>query len=380
MIHQDQLDKLVNLRHWLHQNPELSGKENNTIDRLCRYLDGIHPDIEKVRIGKGLLVVINGQAEGPTTMIRAELDALPIHEESALPYQSMNPGISHKCGHDGHMCMVIGLAQLLSDQPPAMGRVILLFQSAEETGQGARWMLEDPEFKQYQPDFNFALHNLPGHELGKVLLRKNTFCAASVGMKIKLKGHTAHASHPENGKSPAHAMARLAGLVVEIPQAEGAFQNFVLTTLTHMQLGEPTFGVSPGEGEMYFTLRAYLDQDLDMLQHLIKTEADRIAKEQGIGVEFSFHEAFEATMNHGPQVDLLEEVAKENKLAIEYMDAPNRWSEDFGLFLQQNPGAIFGLGSGLNQPALHHPDYDFPDELIESGLTMFWGVLKKLNY
>jgi len=380
MIDQEQLDKLINLRHRLHQNPELSGKEHHTIDRLCRYLDGIDPDIKKVKLGRGLLVIFEGEADGPTTMIRAELDALPIHENGELPYQSINEGVSHKCGHDGHMVMVIGLAQMLHDQPPTQGRVILLFQSAEETGQGARWILEDPQFAQYKPDYAFALHNLPGHEMGKVLIKEGTFCAASVGMKVSLKGYTAHASHPEAGKSPGVAMTRIANLAVEIPHAEGAFQDFVLATLTYMYLGEPTFGISPGEGELRFTLRAFLDQDLEMLKSLIRTETERIAAEAGISVEFSFHEAFEATTNHTEEVELLKSVAETVGLSHEIMYEPNRWSEDFGLFLQQSKGAMFGLGSGLNQLALHHPDYDFPDDLIETGLKMFWGVVQRLNY
>ena len=380
MIDQEQLDKLVNLRHRLHQNPELSGQEKHTIDLLCRYLDGIHPDILKVRIGKGLLFIFDGKADGPTTMIRAELDALPIEEKLELSYQSTNPGVSHKCGHDGHMCMVLGLANSLYEKPPAKGRVILLFQSAEETGQGAHWMLEDSEFKKYQPDYAFALHNLPGHEMGQVLIKEGTFCAASVGMKIELKGHTAHASHPENGKSPATAMSRLATLIVNIPQAEGAFQDFALATLTHMHLGEPTFGVSPGEGEMRFTLRAYQDRDLEMLKSLIKTETERIAAEEGLEVFFTFHEAFDATVNHSDGANLTKSVAEEQELSHEVMSEPNRWSEDFGLFLQHSKGAMFGLGSGLQLPALHHPDYDFPDELIETGLKMFWGVLQRLYY
>lgn len=380
MINQEQLDQLVNLRQELHQKPELSGKEKDTIDRLCHYLDGIHPDIKRVKAGRGLLVIFEGNTAGDTTVIRAELDALPIQEDLELAYRSENPCVSHKCGHDGHMCMVIGLARVLHEQPPAKGRVILLFQSAEETGQGARWMLEDPDFAQYKPDYAFALHNLPGYELGKVLVKEGTFCAASIGMKIQLTGHTAHASHPEHGKSPASAMARLATLVVNIPNAEGAFQDFVLATLTHMQLGEPTFGVSPGEGEMLFTLRAYQDQDLEMLKSLIKTETVRIAVEEGLEVAFSFHEAFDATVNHVEEVALIKSVAEGEGLSFEVMNEPNRWSEDFGLFLQKSKGAIFGLGSGLNQPALHHPDYDFPDELIEKGVRVFWGVVQRLYY
>lgn len=380
MIKAQELAALVKLRQSLHAYPELSGQETGTRERVTDFIQDIAPEAKIVEAGKGFLAIFEGTAEGPATMIRAELDALPIQEVNDLSYKSTKAGISHKCGHDGHMCMVAGLAYALTEKPPAKGKVVLLFQSAEETGQGAQWMLEDSAFQALNPDCAFALHNLPGYPLHQVLLCEGTFCAASVGMKIALKGKTAHASHPEIGTSPAGALSRLAPLVTAIPQAEGAFTDFVLVTVTHMGLGAPTFGVSPGAGELWLTLRGHQDTDLAMLKHLIETEARRIAKEEALEVEFSYHEAFEATVNHSEALTQLKNAAEAAGLGIAALDAPNRWSEDFGLFLQQSQGAMFGLGAGIDQPALHNPDYDFPDELIETGIKVFWGVIQELNY
>lgn len=373
------IEKLKDTRHHLHQYPELSGLEVNTVAFLKEYIHQVNQDAELIEIGSGLLAIFGSSQPGPTTMIRAELDALPIAEANDFSHRSGKPGISHKCGHDGHMSILLGMAHLLTENPPEKGRVILLFQSAEESGEGAKRMLEEPEFEMYKSDHAFALHNLPGYPLGQVILKPGTFCSASVGLKIKLTGHTAHASDPETGKSPAYAMTRMANLLVAIPQAD-AFRDFVLVTLTHMCLGEPTFGVSPGEGEMQFTLRAYHDQDLELLQSLVRTEAESIAAHEKVAIEFSWHEAFNATVNDEQEVSRIEEIAKELGLEYRYLDAPNRWSEDFGRFLQHSKGALFGLGSGEDCRPLHHPAYDFPDELIETGVQIFWRVLQKLNY
>ncbi len=381
MLDRAHLVELIELRHRLHQQPELSGKEEDTAAFIADYLKRHNPDLLLESLGKnGVAAVFAGYSPGETTMIRCELDALPIVEaNSDLHYKSSTPGVSHKCGHDGHMAIVCGLARLLHENPSQSGRVILLFQPAEETGQGARWVLDDPRFKDIQPDHIFALHNLPGYPLHHVLLKKGTFCAASKGLKIKLSGITAHASEPENGVSPALAVAKLIPKLIDIPQNHSTeFSDFVLVTLTHTQIGEKTFGISPANAEIYLTIRAYSDQDLRRLVKLIEHNVTKAAS--NLKVEISGHEAFDATINHDAQVDLIEKAAIESGLIAISLPKPNRWSEDFGLFLQQSKGAMFGLGSGLEQPALHNPDYDFPDELIETGVKMFWGIIKELNY
>lgn len=379
MINQDQLDKLVALRHELHQAPELSGYEEKAVQRLCRHFDSISPAIKRIEAGKGLLVVFEGLSDGATTMIRAELDALPIQEVNELAYKSQSPGVSHKCGHDGHMTIVAGLAHLLNKEPPEKGKVVLLFQSAEETGQGAGWMIDDPAFQYLESDYAFSLHNLPGLPMHQVTSKAGTFCVASTGIKIRLLGKTAHASSPETGVSPAMGISQLA-IALESLVENAAFSDFTLLTITHFQVGEPNFGISPGEGELRVTIRAYQDKDLARLKELIQLQVEEVAWSQGLTFDISYHEPFAATTNDEEAINMIEEVAGQSGLTFSKMPKPNPWSEDFGLFLQQSKGAMFGLGSGINQPALHNPDYDFPDELIATGMTMFWGLIQKLNY
>lgn len=367
------------LRHEFHRYPEVSGSETETRNRVKAYLQKAAPTAEIREAAKGLIAIFGGVAEGPTTMIRAELDALPIQEVNEFGHRSSQDGVSHKCGHDGHMCMVAGLAHLLNEQPPEKGRVVLLFQSAEETGQGAQWMLNDSVFQTLQPDYAFSLHNLPGVPMHEITSCVGTFCAASTGVKIALHGRTAHASSPETGLSPVAAISLLAQELNSMVK-DHVFEDFTLLTITHMQVGEPSFGISPGVGELRVTIRAYQDQDLDKLKNQIELKVREISEAEGLSFEISYHEPFAATSNHSEAVNMVREVAGQSDLTFNQMERPNPWSEDFGLFLQQSQGAMFGLGSGVDQPALHNPDYDFPDELIPTGINMFWGLIQKLNY
>jgi amidohydrolase len=379
MLSSSQTESLILLRHDLHAQPELSGDEVNTKARLINYIEGAAPHVKILEAGRGFIAVFQSTKPGPTTMIRAELDALPIQEVNDVLYKSRVDGVSHKCGHDGHMTIVAGLAHLLAEQPPERGKVVLLFQSAEETGQGARWMLEDPAFIGLKPDYAFALHNLPGRPMHEISCKSGVFCPASTGLKIILHGKTAHASSPQTGISPVKAVSLLSKALNEIT-SENDFSDFVLLTITHIQVGEQSFGVSPGSAELWLTIRAHQDDDLTKLRTLVEGAVSSIGSEEGLSFEVSGHESFAATLNDFEAVNMVKAAAQKSRLNFNEMTHPNPWSEDFGGFLRQSKGAMFGLGSGIDQPALHNPDYDFPDELIETGIRMFWGLIQKLNY
>ena len=157
------LEHLIEIRKKLHRNPELSGNEKDTSKLIKSLMITYRPDriIEGLG-GFGLAVVFNGKQAGPSVMFRCELDALPILENSKIPHQSDNHGVAHKCGHDGHMTIMIGLAEAIFHDPPEKGRVILLFQPAEENGEGALAVIRDNKFRDIEPEYIFALHNLHG--------------------------------------------------------------------------------------------------------------------------------------------------------------------------------------------------------------------------
>lgn len=194
------IGNLVNLRKDLHRNPELAGQEKRTSEKILESIKKFNPDeIISGIAGRGLVFIFNGREEGRTILFRSELDALPINEQNDFEYRSRKENVAHKCGHDGHMTILAGLASLLKSERPDKGKVVLLFQPAEETGEGAYAVLNDEKFAQIKPDYVFALHNLPGFMAGSVVVKPGIFAAASKGMIIKLHGKTSHASEPETG-------------------------------------------------------------------------------------------------------------------------------------------------------------------------------------
>ncbi|HAH57338.1 MAG TPA: amidohydrolase, partial [Bacteroidales bacterium] len=256
--------ELISLRHQLHREPELSGNEVKTAHKIEAFARKYTPDQLITGLGgHGIAAIYNGKKPGPGVLIRCDMDALPIQEiNEDLEYRSTTAGLAHKCGHDGHMAIAAGLLPLLAENKPEKGRVVILFQPAEETGQGAEKVIKDPEFDQIKPDFCFALHNLPGFASGSIIIGKNTFASASVGLIVKLNGRTAHAAEPEKAITPAPAIAALIGHLPELANP-GEIRDFSLLTIIHARIGERAFGTTPGYAELMATLRAYTNDQLE---------------------------------------------------------------------------------------------------------------------
>lgn len=370
------LPELIQLRQDLHRHPELSGKEEATAQRLRAYLQKYMPDQLLTRLGSGtgMAAIFKGAKDGPTLMFRADMDALPIAENEKSSYSSQTKGVSHKCGHDGHMAMVAGLAPLLHRHPLRQGKVVLLMQPAEETGQGAKDLLEDKQFLNIKPDFIFGLHNLPSYPLGQVVLKEGAFCAASQGVRVRLTGKASHAAEPDKGLSPATGLAKLLQRLPLLPR-ELPHKDLLLLTLTHAQLGEATFGTSPGEAVLQATLRANQQTEMDLLVAAVEEELKAVAHQEGLELHYTYHEIFAGTYNGKTASALLQQAAEKTGMSVHIKEEPFRWSEDFGYYNQLAPAGFFGLGAGTDQPNLHNPAYDFPDALIPFGLRMYWSLI-----
>lgn len=378
LLQQAIMETLIELRHILHAHPELSGQEVLTNKILNEWVKQTRPDliIEKIG-GYGLAAVYRGPQPGKRILIRGDIDALHIPEPNDLPYRSQNQGISHKCGHDGHATILCGLAQWLGEQRPDQGEVVLLFQPAEETGQGAKAILEDPQFEQIRPDVAYGLHNLPGFEKGQVMVREGCFAAASFGLKLTFDGRTAHASQPETGHSPSELLAQLIHQLEKKRELLKEVKPLTTFVITHAILGEETFGVAPGHAEIWLTLRSYDDRNLELMANQIIEMCRSKAKDYLFDFNFSEHEAFAATNSDPHCVHVIELAAQNLELKLGHLAEPFRWSEDFGRFGAVCPIGFFGLGSGTDQPALHNPEFDFPDDILETGMTMFWEIIRQ---
>lgn len=376
------LDEMTALRRSLHMEPEMSGEERVTATILENYLNLYPPDQLMSHLGGyGLAAIYQGAQAGPTVLIRADMDALPIHELNDVMYRSTREGLAHTCGHDGHMAIVGGLAPLLHTTRPRRGRAVLLFQPAEETGAGAQAVLNDPRLASLEPDYCFALHNLPGFALGEVLVAPQIFAAASVGLMVEFSGLTAHAAYPETGCSPARAMAELIqGLQALNPESPPEHpRDFSLVTVVSASLGEASFGISPGAANIMATLRAFDESVLSTLQDRAMDLAESLAARDGLRCHLRWEDAFPATHNDPEASQWIRQAAEAEGYRVSVLDEPLRWSEDFGWFTRRCQGAMFGLGAGP-ELALHNPRYDFPEDLLTPGATIFWRLLQRLLY
>ena len=379
MLTNHDLVQLTKFRRELHQYPELSGKEIKTAQKILYALKDMKPSkiIDKMG-GHGLAAIFYSQEKGPTLLFRAELDALPIQEKNNLPWASNLPGVSHTCGHDGHMTMLLALGRIISRNPIKCGKVVLMFQPSEENGQGARAVISDPRYEQIKPDLAFAIHIEPGRPFGYVSTRPGLMNCASLGLKITLHGKTAHAADPDDGISPSHAVAEFVQKISEFNHGDELNNNFRLTTVTHVQIGEQSFGISPGDASIFVTLRTSNDDSLSQLDKDVRGLVSNISKQFKLTFGFEIFDHFAASINVKEAYDIAVNAMKSLNINYGSIGVPMRASEDFGIFGKQSKAAMLCLGPGEDYAALHNPDYDFNDDLIPIGTGIFERITRDL--
>ena len=363
------------IRHQLHDHPQTAGCEQFAHDTIVRHLQTLHPSKVYTNVGGyGVIAVWGTDPQAPTIAFRADTDALPI---------------GHRCGHDGHTTILLRLAELIDEEfniPHSSFNILLLWQPAEETGTGSMAIIESGILQQFNIVQFYGLHNLPGYPLGTVVLCPHTFAAASTGVVYRLDGRETHASTPELGVNPGLAVAeiinRFSGFN-EHSLNQSSIQTFKQSTLICVRLGQPAFGTSAGHAEVMFTLRAFTNDAMEQLLADANAAVDEIAARHGPKVSRMLQEPFHATEN---DPDCVEEIRKAceaqapqdnfqfSTFNFQFKDQPNRWSEDFAEYLLRYKGAMFGIGSGEHQPELHHPDYDFPDALVEPAARLFFRL------
>ena len=360
------------LRHALHQLAEPSGQEHRTHQFILDRLATLHPSKLLTFPGNNhILAVYDSGRAGRTLLLRGDFDAVLVEETIDVPYASHTPGVSHKCGHDGHTTILLGVAEMLAANPPSAGRVLLFFQAAEETGEGARQFLETNILEEYKPDRVFALHNIPGEELGTVICQKGSFTCSVISCDIHLHGHTAHAAEPQKALCPYPAAKTITDNLLALNQYDMFREDFRLVTLVEFRIGEPAYGVAAGHGVLRFTLRAKDDALLQQTKTEVEKQVGEVCGAAGLGYEIAWKEYFAASDNHPDAVRVIRRAAEVCGLPYKEKETPFSWGEDFGLLTQHYDGALFGLGSGTDQPPLHHPQFDFPDALIPIGVRMF---------
>lgn len=381
MLTKEYLDKnkarRTAFRKELHAYPEVAQTEYETAQRIETYLK-TNTAASVIRAAKtGVLAFFDSGQNGETIMLRSDHDALPIQEINNFEHKSTIKNVSHKCGHDGHSTIMLGVAEALTDFPISTGKVILLFQPAEENGWGAQAVLKDENFEIDEIDYAYALHNLPGFEKNQIIYKYNNFTAHIKSLIIKFQGKTAHAAEPEKGDNPDLAISELITYCHEITNNNPAQDDFFLITTIHVNLGTRDYGISADTAELHLTIRAWNKEAFDKNCQQLLSKVERTAQQYSLNTSLTWLQEFHANENNKLAVDNIKKAADTLNFQAQERQHPFRWGEDFGLFTQQCKGAMFGIGAGKDTPALHNPDYDFPDEISETAIQQFYQIIKQ---
>lgn len=363
-------ERAVELRHDIHMHPELSGCERETKQRLMKFLE---ENTKLELVDRGLWFYAAYHAENPKKKpiaFRADFDAIKVLEDNTLPYASLNCGVAHKCGHDGHAAALAAFAAEVSESG-ADRDIYFIFQHGEETGIGgkpASALLDEVEIEEI-----YAIHNFPGKHFGTVNTREKTICFASTGLKMEFTGVSTHASTPELGKNPAKAISEIVLALDDLIEKNGK-EGMVLATVVQVDIGEEAFGVSASKGKLLLTVRGEIQAEYDALLEDIRSLAQSKAEEYGLELEIAYDDYFPETYNHKQCVDKIKKVCEAKSFVYAEMKEPLRTSEDFGYYTQKIPGAMIWLGGGEQVAPLHNEHFDYPDELIAKSAEIFWAL------
>lgn len=379
------LAQTVSIRHHLHQNPELSHQEENTSDLVASRLREIGITDIRTNVG-GYGVVGNLHGTGPTTgsnktiALRADMDALPIQETREVEYRSCKPGVMHACGHDGHTSTLLGTASVLASlRDQFSGSVRFVFQPAEETVGGARRMCEEGAIDGV--DAIVALHGWPGMEIGKIGVRSGPMMASSDTFDLIIKGRGAHAAQPHMSVDPIVIGAHIVTALQTISSREMSPTESVVVTVAQFHAGTAS-NIIPDIAELKGTVRCLTEAHRTDIPERIERLVAGICAGFRADYKFTFKRGTPVTVNDVDVMRLVSEVGAEalgNENVVE-LEAPSMGAEDFAMYLQRIPGAMFRLGVGVDMTPLHTPTYNFADEAIPVGMELFTRtVLKYLN-
>ncbi len=364
-------------RHHLHQFPEIGLSEFKTSDYVAEQLAALGYEVARGLAKTGIVATLKNGASNRSIGIRADFDALPILEETGLPYASQVPGVMHACGHDGHTAMLLGAAKILAERRNFDGVIHLIFQPAEENFGGARLMIEDGLFERFPCDAVFALHNDPEIPFGHFAVREGPVMAAVDECKITVNGRGGHGAEPQSTADPIVCGASIVMALQTIVSRNIHPLDPTVITVGGFHAGAAS-NVIPERAEMVLSIRSFDPKVRDQLEQRIRAVAEGQAASYGMGVTVDYERGYDPTINHKAETDFVRDLAVSFAGANKVYDLPRPMmgSEDFAYMLAQRPGSYFFLGTQRtpNDPPLHHPRYDFNDDILPVGTT-FWVEL-----
>jgi len=368
-------DQLIARRRDLHQHPELAFEEFRTAGIVAEALNKLGLEVQ-TGIGKtGVIAILEGAHDGPTVLVRADMDALPIHEQNDFVYGSTVPGKMHACGHDGHVTIALGVAQLLTEQRASIaGRVKFVFQPAEEVGRGARAMIDDGALLDPRPDVSVGLHLWNSMPYGMIGIADGATMAGASVFTVKITGKGSHAALPHQGADPVICAAQIIGAFQTIVSRNLDPLDTLVISVTTVKAGD-AYNVIPQEAEMCGTVRAFSVKTRDFTFERMRVIAEQYAAALGCQAELSFEHLTIPVVNDNAVAARLREhfVALDDVTALD-LSARTMGSEDVSYFMDDIPGAYFFVGARDETQDTyyghHHPRFSFDERALTLGTAL----------
>ena len=376
-----QIDRLVGpliaFRRDIHAHPELAYDEHRTAARIVEALGELDLEVHTGIGGTGIVAVLKAGTSGRRIGLRADMDALPIHEETGLPYASRNPGVFHGCGHDGHVAMLLGAAQHLCDSRDFDGTVHFIFQPAEEGHGGARAMVEDGLFERFPCDRVFALHNWPDLPAGIIATRPGAIMAAADKFEILVEGRGGHAAMPHRTPDAILAASHIVTQLNELVSRRIPPMSSAVLSVTQIA-GGSSHNVLPAAVRIVGTVRTFDPAVQDRIEESLRQVAEGVALASGVTAAVTYTRYYPATIN-GAEAATEALAAAASIGTAELAPEPAFTSEDFGFMLQACDGAYIWLGQGRGDGdvPLHNPRYDFNDAVLATGIRMHVALVER---
>ncbi len=374
---QARADDFVALRRDIHRHPELGLQEERTSDLVAQRLQTWGYEVHRGLATTGVVGTLRRGTGTRRLGLRADMDALPIHETNTFAHASCRPGLMHACGHDGHTAMLLAAAQHIAEAVDFSGTLHLIFQPAEEHPGGAKIMIEQGLFQRFPCDAIYAMHNMPGQPAGHIVLREGATMASSDDVTITLRGQGGHGAMPHRATDVVVAAASLVMALQTIVSRNIDPQQTAVVTVGAVHAGQAN-NVIPAEARLELSVRA-LDREVrDVLEQRIRALARAQAESFGVRAEVDYRRDYPVLVNTPAETQFAREVALEllGPDRVTLQGAALTGSEDFAAMLEHCPGSylLIGNGAGEGSCMVHNPGYDFNDDILPTGAA-FWALL-----
>ena len=375
-------DHLIAIRHDLHAHPELAFEEHRSSDVVAAFLQSLGIEVHRGLAGTGVVGILRNGDSTRSIGLRADMDALPVHEQNLFPHRSRHEGRMHACGHDGHTAMLLGAAQALADSSDFNGTVVFIFQPAEETDGGARVMIEQGLFERFPVDAVFGMHNWPGLPAGQFAVHAGPVMACADQFDIVLSGHGGHAAMPQQARDPLIAAAALVQAVQTVVSRSLDPLDPAVISVTRFFAGGEAYNVIPAEARIGGTVRAFRGEVQDRIEAALERLAGGIAAAHGVQSHLDYRRGYPPTVNTATEAALCAEVAGAVAGAgnVRRDLAPSMGAEDFSYMLREKPGCYVWIGNGMAEGGcmLHNPRYDFNDAILPLGVRYWVELVKRV--